>query len=234
MFVDRDDLIEICKNIHTMHSLQSPFICKAHGGCILNENQIWIILEYSGSGDLHHYLSSSSSLLSSTLQLSFSRCVAQTFKFLHSKSIYKNFQSHHFLLSNNNTEVILCLGILTRGDEREQENTEDSEKRNKQISIISLGILMYEIVTTKVVFNDLSHQETIEWLQDKCPVFIISFIILKHINFNTHFIIQKIVEAIKNCWKKPEGVNACGKILGILFFIFLYLLSLTFNCSLSR
>lgn len=160
---------EICTEVQLIHSLSAGFTCKVYGGCIVNEKTFWMILKYADGGDLNKFLSSPSTILSLSLQLSYCLQAAEAVYFLHCQEIlHRDIKSYNFLLVKNNSKLILAdFGTAKRNQNAAQslvgtfawmapEIITETKPWSIKSDVYSLGMVMYEIVSMQQPYYGLS------------------------------------------------------------------------------
>jgi serine/threonine protein kinase len=159
---------DICKELKTMASLRFQNICQVHGGCVINEKEIWLVLEFVG-GNLNYFLSNFDGPLPHDLQLSFFIQAAKVINFLHtspSPILHRDSKSHNFLVQDKSKLLLTDFGLskavelvtsqtYTLGTLRwaAPEVVSDS-KWSEKADIYSLGMVFFEIVSREIPFQN--------------------------------------------------------------------------------
>lgn len=115
---DYNDVVRTCNEIDTMANLNSEYVCKIFGGCVVNEDEIWIVMELIDGGDLYNFLTSSPPL-SYFQQISFCIQIAQAVNYLHSQSspiLHRDIKSFNFLVKNKTQLILTDFGTTKTKD----------------------------------------------------------------------------------------------------------------------
>lgn len=159
------------KEVDLMAQLRHECICSVIGICIVNESNLWLVLEYVSGGDLHHFLESDVPL-DTRQQINLCLQAARAINFLHSQALpvlHRDIKSNNFLipdpmrlkltdfgLASIRTEPVFTQGTVNwTAPEIVASVAEWTEKTD----IYSLGMVFYEIVARKIPFSDLSEED---------------------------------------------------------------------------
>jgi eukaryotic-like serine/threonine-protein kinase len=161
--------MDICKELKTMASLRFQNICQVHGGCVIDDQEIWLVLEFVEGGNLHNFLSNFDGPLPHDLQLSFFIQAAKAINYLHtspSPILHRDIKSHNFLVRDKSKLLLtdfglskavelvvpktLTIGTLNWAAPEVVINSKWSEKAD----IYSLGMVFFEIVSHEIPFQN--------------------------------------------------------------------------------
>jgi serine/threonine protein kinase len=114
-----------------MASLNSPHVCKVHGGVVVSDTEIWFVLtfilyspllfliflrlvmEYLPGGSLHDFLHSRA-LLNGPTKFSLAYSAALAVNYLHTRTsplLHRDIKSHNFLVKNGCELVLIDFGL---------------------------------------------------------------------------------------------------------------------------
>lgn len=145
-------------------------------------NEMWIVMEYAESGDLHKFLSSSTSPLPLFQQVSLCLQACKAVNYLHSAPspiLHRDLKSLNFLLQHNFKLILTDFGLskpLQLASAATSPGTlawaapellRGNRKWDEKSDIYGLGMVMYEIVARKIPFQGLNYLEILENLQNK-------------------------------------------------------------------
>lgn len=85
-----------------------------HGGCFINERELWLVLEYVKGGNLYEFLAKSQGPLPLDLQISFFYQAAKSINYLHTSSypiLHRDVKSLNFLVKDNTKLVLTDFGL---------------------------------------------------------------------------------------------------------------------------
>jgi serine/threonine protein kinase len=155
-----------------MASLRFQHMCQLHGGCVINDKEVWLVLEFVEGGNLHDFLSNFGPL-SHKLQLSFFIQAAKAINYLHtapSPILHRDIKSFNFLVRDKSQILLTDFG-LSKAAEFVNSQTftigtlkwaapevlDDSPRWSEKADIYSLGMVFFEIVSCEIPFqNDQS------------------------------------------------------------------------------
>jgi serine/threonine protein kinase len=188
-----------------MASLRFPRICQVYGGCVINDKELWVVLEFVEGGNLHNFLFNFAGPLPHDLQLSFFIQAAIAINYLHtspSPILHRDIKSHNFLVRDKSKLLLTDFGLSkavelvtsqthTLGTLRwaAPEVVSDSKWSDKA-DIYSLGMVFFEIVSREIPFQNNTNlfqiakgikKGTRPKIPDSCPKASI------HISFHNHF-----------------------------------------------
>jgi serine/threonine protein kinase len=165
---DKETVLDICKELNTIASLRFQHICQVHGACIINEKEVWLVLEFVEGGNLHDFILNHRPL-SWEMQISFAIQAAKALNFLHSSStpiLHQGIKSSSFLIRDRSklllTDFVLAktknlvtaqtfdVGALKWA--APEVLTEDPPRVSEKSDIYSLGLVFFEIVSGELPF----------------------------------------------------------------------------------
>jgi serine/threonine protein kinase len=53
---EEQTVADICKELETMVALRFQHICQVHGACVLEDKEVWLVLEFVEGGNLNEFL----------------------------------------------------------------------------------------------------------------------------------------------------------------------------------
>lgn len=195
---ERDTIDYLCKELNVMASLRFQNICQVHGGCVVSDMEVWLVLEYIEGGNLHDFLHSHSPIPLS-LQLSLSLQATKALNYLHSGPaplLHRDIKSLNFLMQGDKL-LLTDFGLSQVKDTIPNDCTTIGTLRwaapevlleyphwSEKADIYGLGMVFYEIVAREIPYKDDRSFFTIEKkikdnirpaIPDECPqVFIFS------------------------------------------------------------
>lgn len=154
-----------------MSSLRFQNICQVHGGCVVSDMEVWLVLEYVEGGNLHDFLISSSSPLPYSLQISLSLQAAKALNYLHSGPaplLHRDIKSLNFLMNTNAEKLLLTDFGLSQVKDTIPKNCttigtlrwaapevlEDLPHWSEKADIFGLGMVFYEIVSQDIPYKN--------------------------------------------------------------------------------
>lgn len=147
-----------------MKDIKYNRICQAHGYSIIDDNNVWLVLEYMEGGNLREFLESDHSPLSLSSQLDY--CIQATmavnFIHVHTPLLHRDIKSENFFMHD---EGQLVLGDFGLAEDKEKtgnaystlhwsapEVLGDETNWTIKADIYSLGMVFFEIVGRQIPF----------------------------------------------------------------------------------
>lgn len=160
----------ICKELNGMATLRFTHICQLYGVALVNDEELWMVLEYVDGPNLHDYLITHGPLSWDT-QLSFALQATKALNYLHTLSpplLHKDIKSLSFIADVNTKTIKLTDFGLSKATEfiTSQTNVIGSlrwaapevvkvgkEKWSEKADIYSLGMVFFEILSCEFPFR---------------------------------------------------------------------------------
>jgi eukaryotic-like serine/threonine-protein kinase len=152
-----------------MAPLRFQYICQVHGGCVVNDSEVWLVLDFVEGGNLHDFLVSASCLLSWDMQLAFALHATYAVNYLHncrSPILHRDIKSHNFLVQNGNKLLLTDFGLSkTKETVTRQTATigtmnwaapeilSSEPEWSEKADIYSLGMVFYELITGEIPYK---------------------------------------------------------------------------------
>jgi serine/threonine protein kinase len=151
-----------------MASFRFQHICQVHGGCVINEKEVWLVLELVEGGDLQEFLTNFGPL-AHELQLSSFIQAAKALNYLHtspSPILHRDIKSSNFLVRDKSKLLLTDFGLSKAKDFVSSQtfttgtvtwaapevlsNSNWSEKAD----IYSLEMVFFEIISCELPFQN--------------------------------------------------------------------------------
>jgi serine/threonine protein kinase len=152
-----------------MASLRFQHICQVHGGCVINDKEVWLVLEFVEGGNLQDFLSNFGGPLPHDLQLSFFLQAAKAINYLHaspsSPILHRDIKSPNFLVRDKSKLLLTDFG-MSKATELTSQTTTIGTLRwaapevlscnsnwSEKADVYSLGMVFFEIVSREIPFQ---------------------------------------------------------------------------------
>ncbi|KAJ3427865.1 ankyrin repeat and protein kinase domain-containing protein [Anaeramoeba flamelloides] len=168
---EQEQLNEIIEEVKLMCRLSHPQIVKFYGACIDDPENIMLISEFCSGGNLHKYLGSSKRI-SKKKKLKIALEIALGIQYLHSNHfVHRDIKSPNILLDQNFDPKITDFGLTKTMNIHNSidfntvvgtmawmapELLRDEKDYTNKVDIYAFGILLWEISTRSVPFDELN------------------------------------------------------------------------------
>ena len=163
----KDAIADIFHELQIMAGLNHSNICHVYGACLVSEKEVWLVLELA-DGNLHDFLSTTT--LTYHQQLSFAIQIAQALNYIHSLPtpiIHRDITTTSILVQKKGKTLLSGFGLAqtfslvtsqteTFGSPRwaAPEVLDTDKTWSEKSDIYSLGMVLYEIVSGKLPFDE--------------------------------------------------------------------------------
>jgi serine/threonine-protein kinase CLA4 len=150
-----------------MAKLRFQHICQVHGGCVLNDKEVWLVLEFVEGGNLTEFLAKFGPL-PHELQLSFFIQAAKSVNYLHtapSPILHRDIKALNFLVLEKSKLLLTDFGLAKAAEFVTAQTTTIGTLRwaapevlsvsewSEKADIYSLGMVFFEIVSCNSPFQ---------------------------------------------------------------------------------
>lgn len=162
----------VLEEVKLMAKLRHECICSVLGASVINDELVWVVLEYITGGDLHVFLYKNLSLPLNS-QVNFCLQAARAVNYLHSLTppvLHRDIKSQNFLVADSTKLKLTDFG-LSRVKSRAgyTQSTPNwtapeilgrREQWSEKSDIYSLGMVFFEIISKEIPFHDVHDMDT--------------------------------------------------------------------------
>lgn len=152
-----------------MASIDHPHVCKVHGACIVDNTELWLVMDFVEGGNLRDTLTQLHILFTTVLSLAIQATIG--LNALHQCSpafVHRDIKSLNYLYNSRTRSLVLADFGLAKGIDELNSRTktfgtarwaapEVQGKRKKwsvKADVFSLGMVFYELVSGKLPFEE--------------------------------------------------------------------------------